>query len=504
MKNHNVLLLMTDQHRFDCLGCYKNGSVDTPNIDYIASKGTIFNYAYTPVPSCVPARACLISGMNQWNTGILGMGAGQGAMGTGFPNTLPGELAKSGYHTQGVGKMHFFPQRALNGFHNTILDESGRSHDPWFTSDYRKWLKNRLPSVPDDFPGHGLSWNSWISRPWPLPERYHQTNWTVDQSIEFLRERDPSAPFFLMTSFSKPHSPYDAPSHYYEKYMKRDLPEPYEGDWSHIHDNPVDGQDPDAWHGRVDKSHIREARAGYYASVEHIDHQIGRIINHLKRTKQFDNTMIIFVSDHGDMLGDHFMWRKTYGYEGSAHIPLIIKPPKTMAENIVSRSDVPATLYDIMPTVLEMLGLRIPSSADGVSLMPALYGENIPKREYIHGEHCLCYSAQQECQYVTDGKVKYIYLPGSDSEQLFDLEKDPHETADLSDDGNYSDTLEKWRSRLVSILDSRGKGYTDGTRPVPWSEKGPMISPEYMARMISAGYDWNKYRSPHAGVIPTE
>ncbi|MCK5759550.1 MAG: sulfatase-like hydrolase/transferase, partial [Clostridiales bacterium] len=299
MKNYNVLLLMTDQHRFDTLGCYGNDVIDTPNIDYLASMGTVFDCAYTPSPSCVPARACLISGMNQWNTGILGMGKGQNIMGTNFPQTLPGELSTSGYHTQAVGKMHFFPQRSLNGFHNTLLDESGRQHNPGFVSDYQQWFNEHSKNIAHDISEPGISWNSWIARPSTIPEYLHQTNWTVAQSVEFLKEKDPVKPFFLMTSFARPHSPYTAPKYYYDKYLQRDLPEPHIGDWSHVHDVPMDAMDIDAWHGKVKSSHIKEARAGYYGSVEHIDHQLGRILNYLKRTKQLDDTMIIFTSDHG-------------------------------------------------------------------------------------------------------------------------------------------------------------------------------------------------------------
>src|SRR5690625_2073945 len=118
---------MTDQQRFDTLGCYGNDVIETPNLDWIASQGTVFKNAYTPSPSCVPARASLLSGMKPWNTGILGMGSSQGPMGVNFPQTLPGELSKAGFHTQLVGKGHFYPQRSLNGFHNTVLDESGRA-----------------------------------------------------------------------------------------------------------------------------------------------------------------------------------------------------------------------------------------------------------------------------------------------------------------------------------------------------------------------------------------
>lgn len=136
MNKPNVLLIMTDQQRWDTLGCYGNAVVETPNLDWLASMGIVFTAAYTSTPSCVPARASLITGMDPWNTGILGMGEGQHGMGVNFAHTLPGELALAGYHTQGVGKMHFHPQRALNGFHHTVLDESGRVGTPGFVSDY--------------------------------------------------------------------------------------------------------------------------------------------------------------------------------------------------------------------------------------------------------------------------------------------------------------------------------------------------------------------------------
>ena len=502
MKKYNVLLLMTDQHRFDCLGCYGNDVIDTPNLDFIASRGTVFDCAYTPSPSCVPARACLISGMNQWNTGILGMGRGQNVMGTNFPQTLPGELTSAGYHTQAVGKMHFFPQRSLNGFHNIVLDESGRKHNPGFVSDYQKWFNEKTNNVSHDITEHGISWNSWIARPYHMPEHLHQTNWTAGKSLEFLREKDPVKPFFLKTSFSRPHSPYDAPEYYFNKYMNKDLPEPSIGDWAGIHDIPVEAKDIDAWHGRIKPSQIKEARAGYYGSIEHIDHQLGRILNYLKRYHMLDNTMIIFTADHGDMLGDHNMWRKTYGYEGSARIPMIVMLPKELQDGVVPRSDSPVSLYDIMPTILDIIGMDIPEKVDGISMKDALYGDKSASRDYVHGEHCWCYSPIQECQYLTDGKTKYIYLPGLDEEQLFDLEKDPGELHNAVGNAEYSDILDKWRKEIVKILDSRGDGYTDGVKPVSWTEKGPIVSPEYEKRLKASDVDWTKYHAKRVGLIP--
>jgi arylsulfatase len=180
----NVVLIMADQLRADCLGCYGNKAVETEYIDYLASEGTLFENAYSPSPSCIPARTCLMTGMTPWNTGILGMGEGQGRVTTGFAHTLPGELSNAGYHTQGVGKMHFSPQRSLNGFHHTVLDESLRKEDKNFKSDYHEWFeKNRTGDYgPVD---HGISFNSWMARPFQAPEFLHPTNWTVNQAISF-------------------------------------------------------------------------------------------------------------------------------------------------------------------------------------------------------------------------------------------------------------------------------------------------------------------------------
>ena len=493
MKSPNILLIMTDQQRFDTLGCYGNDSIETSNLDWIASQGTVFHNAYTPSPSCVPARACLISGMNQWNTGILGMGAGQGPMGVGFKHTLPGELSKGGYHTKGIGKMHFFPQRALNGFHSTLLDESGRVEDPDFVSDYRKWF-NKNKTGDYDIIDHGVNWNSWQARPYHAPEFLHPTNWTVNSSIEFLKERDPSKPFFLKVSFARPHSPYDAPDYYFNKYLSKDLPDKKLGAWSSIHDVPHERHCPDAWQGVRSDEEIHRARAGYYGSIDHIDQQLGRLFLHLRRNGEFDNTLIIFTSDHGDMLGDHNLWRKTYAYEGSAHIPFIVMLPKNMRGNM--RRDVyePVTLYDIMPTVLDVVGQSIPDTVDGMSVLPLIQDRDIKWRDYIHGEHCACYSAENEMQYLTDGKWKYIWYPRTGREQLFNLMEDPYECKDLVDDDSYKEELLQWRLNLIRELEPRDLGLTDGAELVCQAGRGPIISPKYKERMEKADFDWMEYK----------
>ncbi len=478
----NIVLIMADQLRADCLGCYGNNVIETEFIDFLASEGTVFENSYSPSPSCIPARACLMTGMNQWNTGILGMGAGQGRKFVNFPHTLPGELAKAGYHTQGIGKMHFSPQRLLCGFHNTILDESMRKEDPKFQSDYHQWFeKNKTGDYgPAD---HGIPFNSWMSRPFHMPEFLHPTNWTVNESLKFLEKRDPSKPFFLKMSFARPHSPYDPPQWYYEKYIDKQLPEPYESDWSSDHNDIKAAKNPNAWHGNVKRHKVMQGRAGYYGSVHHIDHQIGRFLDYMQRRMpvEFKNTMFIFTSDHGDMLGDHYMWRKTYAYEGSARIPLIVKLPDTMKIKQTQICDKPVTLYDILPTVLDAAGVSVPDQTDGMSLMSLIKGEQSSWRDVVHGEHCACYSTDEEMQFVTDGKYKYIWFPRTGKEQFFNLTENRTESINLINDSLYSDEIVKYRNTMIKILSSRNAGLTDENGLVKQTK--PIISLEYAKRV---------------------
>ncbi len=483
----NVLLIMTDQQRFDTLGCYGNRVIETANLDWLASEGVVFQHAYTPSPSCIPARAALLTGMNPWNTGILGMGAGQGQMGGGFDHTLPGELVRLGYHTQGVGKMHFYPQRSLNGFHNTVLDESGRIHDPGFRSDYRKWFEEHKTGD-YGFTDHGIGWNSWMARPYHAPEFLHPTNWTVTKSIEFLERRDPSKPFFLKTSFARPHSPYDAPPFYFDLYRNKKIPEPIVGDWASIHDVPQDAAKPDAWRGVRSEEEVKRSRAGYYGLIHHIDHQIGRLFQYLQDNGLFHQTLIIFTSDHGDMLGDHNLWRKTYAYEGSSHIPLLIKLPSVFGKPARSVVREPVTLQDIMPTILDLAGGEIPNTVDGRSMKDLMLGEDPDWREFLHGEHSACYSEEQEMQYLTDGKTKYIWFPRLHQEQLFDLENDPGECRNLAGITEFGGHLSRWRKRLISILESRNAGLTNGDSLVGQHGKTYLVSPAYQERMNKWGY----------------
>ncbi len=458
----NILLIMTDQQRGDCLGCDGHPVLETPYLDQLAAEGTRFRHAYSAVPSCIPARATLLTGMDQWHTGLLGMNSGVwGTIRSDYAHTLPGELARGGYHTQGIGKMHFTPARALNGFHHTILDEH-HMDQPGQISDYKRWFEQHKAES-YGIHDHGLDWNSWVARPSHLPEHLHPTHWTAQQAIEFLDRRDPTKPFFLKVSFIRPHSPYDPPQRYYDLYKDRPIPDPYVGAWASVHDDPAEAVKIDAWRGRRSAEEIRRARACYYGNITFIDHQIGRLFleMHCHHREAWDNTLVVFLSDHGDMLGDHHLWRKTYAYEGATRIPMMVRLPNAWKAPRGQVLEQVVELRDVMPTLLDAAGLTVPSTCQGQSLLALVRGQkDVSWRPYLHGEHGLAYHPDQVNHYLTDGREKYIWFPYLDREQLFDLTADPGECHDLAGSPQHVPQLNLWRHHLVSLLAQRDCGLT--------------------------------------------
>ena len=464
MNAPNILMIMTDQQRGDCLGCAGHPVIETPYLDELAAQGTYFPRAYSATPSCQPARATLLTGMNHWHTGVLDSRRARGRPSRHYRHTMPGELASAGYHTQAVGKNHFLPQRALNGYHNCILDESSRVIDPGFVSDYRRWFE-RYKDGPYGYRDHSVGWNSWMGRPTHLPEHLHPTHWTAQQAIEWLGRRDPQKPFFLKVSFARPHSPYDPPQVYYDMYKDRRMPDPFESEWGHAW---CDQQEPaaatDAHHGTHSDVETQRARACYYGSITFIDHQIGRLLYELKKEHgaAYENTLIIFTSDHGDMLGDHCKWRKGDPYEGSARVPMIVRPPTNWNWPVGQTLDQVVELQDIMPTALDAAGVAIPGTVDGRSMLPLARGDvQVAWRPHIVGEHPGT-SFESTWFFLSDGKTKYIWYPYTGTEQLFDLDADPGEIHDLTKEPPASDRVTAWRQRMVDELADRDVGLVHG------------------------------------------
>ena len=471
----NLLLITTDQQRGDCLGCAGHPVLETPYLDQLAERGAYLPHAYTSVPSCTPARAGIITGMDQWNHGRLTM-TGNDALE--YPATLPGELAGAGYHTQGVGKMHHAPQRRLYGFHHVLLDESGR-REAGFYSDYHRYFDQHREGE-YGYRDYSIDWNSWMARPSHLPEHLHPTYWTASEGIRFIEQRDPTRPFFMWLSFARPHSPYDAPKSYWDMYIDNpNIPAPQIGDWAAEFDRKV--ADVNAPRTHRSDAEVHRARAGYYGNITFIDHQIGRLLYEFGKSdpEGLRETFIIFTADHGDMMGDHFHWRKTYAYEGSARVPFIMSYPASWELPRGQVIEAPVELRDVMPTLLEAAGLEIPESVDGSSLLGLAGEKKEGWRPFVQGEHTTCYTREHGMQYVTDGREKYIWFHHTDKEQFFDLQQDPHECHDLSGKADQQARIETWRQRLAEVNEQRGDPRGRDGRLVPQPNGALQLSPNY-------------------------
>ncbi len=463
----HLLFLMADQMRGDCLGADGNWAISTSNLDRLAAEGVRFRCAYSSVPSCTPARATILTGLSPWHHGMLGYGR----VATKYARELPQLLRDTGYYTLGIGKMHYHPQRNLHGFHQTILDESGRVESPDFVSDYRQWFKSVAPELNPD--ATGIGWNDHRGAPYALPEHLHPTRWTGDEAVKFLEEYRGTAPFFLKVSFARPHSPYDGPTRWWEHYEKTSLPPAVVGDWAERHAERGKPHPDALWQGDLGPEKALTARCGYYANVSFIDEQIGRILAALEQRGWLEETLILFTADHGDMLGDHHLWRKTYAYEPSARIPMLLRWPEGLLA--ARRGQVlrqPVELRDILPTLLDAAGSEYEADwFDGRSMLDLVRGRTEGWRQWIDLEHATCYAPSNYWSGLTDGRVKYIYYAPDGRQQLFDLEKDPGETCDLASRPEYRELLQTWRGRLVEHLSERGEPFVVngdlGLRPKP-------------------------------------
>ena len=267
-------------------------------------------------------------------------------------------------------------------------------------------------------------------------------------------------------SFNGPHPPWCPPQVYYDQYIDRDLPTPKIGDWAAHHATEAEYPlDTNAWRGVLAPHIVHRARAAYFAYLSFLDAQIGRLLENMHRGGLHDDTLVLFTSDHGEMLGDHHLWRKTYAYEASARVPFVLKAPKTMHIERNVEMDQIVGWEDIMPTFLEAAGAPVPETVEGQSILPLLKDRQADWRPYYHGEHSPCYHPENANQFLTDQRWKYIWNPITGEEQLFDLLADPQECRDLAE--VESEELTRWRQRMVEELAGREEGLSDGKNLLP-------------------------------------
>ncbi len=477
----NIVLIVTDQQRGDCLGLAGHPVLRTPNMDYIGGAGTNFRRGYSEVPSCIPARHVLMSGQAPDVSGMVGFYY-RSEDSTWQPEaTLPGELRRAGYETRLIGKLHLQPRRRRWGFDAMELADGVGGQD----NDYVDWLRERVPA--DRLPAaHGVGANSWVGRPSHLPEHLSYSAWVVTRALEYLDKRDPSTPFFLNLSFFPPHPPLAPSRDFFERYAALDLPEPVIGDWvDPLPPGASRGLDPIGGSQRLhlDPLTMHYCRAAYYGLINEIDAQLGRLFNAI-RGSLLTNTFVMFVSDHGEMLGDHHLFAKTEPFEASARIPFMAMAPQPGRGKVNAEfpsgtiCDAPVGLQDVMPTLLDAAGVPIPPGVTGRSLLPFMRGERPEWRDALHGEHSTWRTSDSGTHWLVTCTHKYIWYSQTGQELLFDLGSDPSELHDLSREHD----LEPWRRRMIAALADRPEGFTDGRRLIPGQPhrafvpgKGPVV-----------------------------
>lgn len=437
MPQDNIILITTDQQRFDTLQCLGNRSIYTPHLDYLCTQGTAYTRCYADCPICVPSRTTLMTGMRGYESGVVTNQTHEQVMrqATAERRTLPALLTDAGYQTKAMGKMHFTPARACYGFESMTLP-----------LDYLRECERRGNIHPKM---HGAMECELVPALSTVDTKDSITTWTVDGSIDFLQTRDPLRPFFLWTSFTKPHPPFDPCRDFWELYDGIPMPSAIYGDWSQDLAKAPQGFLAGSYENTdihlFSPQQLANTRRAYYAMITQIDYALGRLFACLRESGMDRNTWIIFTSDHGEMLGDHYMSQKNLFFEGSAHIPCIIMPPQGRGLPVNQRVDTLAELSDVYTTILSIAGIKAPKEAHGIDLRQP-YAERTYYGNSLDINFCV----------MRDG-FKLVYSACGDHTLLFDMNKDPMEQHDLSALPEYS---KKRRELFENLLQHVAK-----TRP---------------------------------------
>jgi arylsulfatase A-like enzyme len=455
----NVLFLMDDQHRGDWINAAGAKWIITPNLDRLAREGVLFRRGYSSTPSCTPAREALLTGMSPWGHGNLGFGR--------IPEKLavekPRLFTEAGYRTHAVGKNHFTPQRNTHGYQTVALGEpkhaNGAKGAPF--DDFEQWFAAQMKGVnPYQDYRSGNDQRGGIH--YAYDERFHETRWTADQAIDFLEKHPKNAPWFLKVSWVRPHAPYSAPKRWYDRYEGVAIPQAQIGDWARKSYGDKTGsfqKDADLTRGVVSDEEIRESRRSYAAAISFVDEQMGRVLDALEKRGELENTLILFTADHGDIMGDNLLYRKTYPVEGSVSVPMIVRWPEALGLN-AKRGQVRQELVelrDVLPTFMDGAGLAIPTAVEGKSMLDVLRGKSW--RDTLDLEHASCYEPKDGWVALVGQRYKYIYYTITGEQQLFDLANDPHELYDLAPDPASASVVKEWRKKMIQHLSARGEDW---------------------------------------------
>ncbi len=458
MKRPNILIIYTDQQRWDALGANGNGEISTPNLDALAARGTNFSRHFVQNPVCMPSRVSMLSGRYPSTLGITHMGVP-------VPEdlvTLPRLLKQYGYRTANIGKLHFLPHANRDhsrphpayGFdHLEIADEPGVYEDA-----YRAWVRRQAPDQMDGISA-GLPPNTSVwqramgiedgivhrgepegrhdyKRAIPFAAADHLTYsaFVGSRTIEFIETAGPE-PFLCIASFYSPHAPWIAPQKYLDIYDANALSLP---------DYPpeIDRQRPRDKAALYSDAQLRSAKQGYYAMISEVDHYVGQILDALEVAGRSDETIVVFTSDHGEWLGDNLRFGKGYPADDAvSRVPLIIAGP---GAGEGGRHEGIVEAVDLVPTLLELAAIQTPSFMQGESLVGALNGVGARQKRVALTEATGWKSLRIP---------RFQYLIHDDGrEHLWDLSIDPGAYHDVAENGSYGDELTACRRYLLTRL----------------------------------------------------
>ncbi len=455
----NVLFITADQFRADALGCYGSEVCQTPNYDRIAGEGVRFSRAFASNPICVPARATMTTGRPSHKA--TGIKDNEGRIRDGQPKIA--ELFNAaGYETYAMGKLHYLPYEAprlVHGFKHWELTESGRlmrqsAANGWDigTEEYYDYLK--AVGFENMYRAHGVGNNDVRAAVSPLPAEHCVDHWVGDRSIHYLEKHlaeRAGTPFFMWTSFPKPHSPFDPPEPWHRKYDPREVPAPFGSPELLADRNPELRARPMryAW-DLLSPQQIQQARAHYFGLVSFQDAQVGRLLGFLQERGLLEDTVILFLADHGELLGDFGCFFKSCFMAGAEHIPLLVRAPGPVPAGAVR--DVPVGTEDVLPTLCELAGIDVPDGIDGKSLVRAA-AEGTPVREVYIAQTG---DAPGQCYMATDGRWKYCYSEMDATEELYDMENDPAELTNLAAEPSQASRKSELRGAVVDWCRENG------------------------------------------------
>ncbi|HUT75411.1 MAG TPA: sulfatase-like hydrolase/transferase [Armatimonadota bacterium] len=449
MSHVNVLVIFTDQQRADTIHALGNPVIRTPNLDRLCAEGVSFTSAFSASPVCVPARCALHYGQYPQRSSCYDNGDPMPEDGR---LSFMEALAQAGYRTHGIGKCHFTPDRfALRGFQARERQEELLAAPA--EDDYLQFLQaHGFAHIGDP---HGVRGEMYyVPQPAQMPAELHPTQWVGDRARTFITEQAGSPqPWLLFCSFIHPHPPFSPPSPWHKLYRAPLMPLPHvPADWEALHTaiNRVQNRYKYRDQG-FDQNLVRCLKAYYYAAISFIDFQVGRIVQALEQSGHLERTLVIFTSDHGELLGDYRCFGKRSMHDACARVPMLARLPGRFPAGLRCAS--PVSLVDVMPTMLAAADIPGPSTPlDGEDLAAVAAGRS--PRQYVYSQY---QRAAQAIYTIVGERWKYAYSAPDNREYLFDRQQDPLESRNLAEVHFAEAARRQMREQIIGYLRSAGE-----------------------------------------------